>query len=125
MTMATFIGRCPHCGRGEDPQLTFTEDVPKRFKEILEIANGLGHEFKREEISLSQKLDDDLGWDSLDVAEMVMALEDAYSTEIPDDVVESWRTIGDIAECIAVRELSLTNSWRVGCTNEEAEKEDS
>ncbi len=39
---------------------------------------------------------DDLGADSLDVVELVMALEEAFDIEIPDDAVEEMRTIGDI-----------------------------
>jgi acyl carrier protein len=39
---------------------------------------------------------DDLGADSLDVVELVMALEEAFDIEIPDDAVEEMRTIGDV-----------------------------
>lgn len=39
---------------------------------------------------------DDLGADSLDVVELVMSLEDAFDIEVPDEVVEGMRTIGDI-----------------------------
>jgi acyl carrier protein len=39
---------------------------------------------------------DDLGADSLDVVELVMTLEEVFNIEVPDDVVEEMRTIGDI-----------------------------
>ena len=39
---------------------------------------------------------DDLGADSLDVVELVMTLEEVFDIEVPDDVVEEMRTIGDI-----------------------------
>ncbi len=39
---------------------------------------------------------DDLGADSLDVVELVMALEEEFGIEVPDEDVEGIRTIGDI-----------------------------
>ena len=39
---------------------------------------------------------DDLGADSLDVVELVMALEEAFDTEIPDEDAEKIRTVQDI-----------------------------
>lgn len=38
---------------------------------------------------------DDLGADSLDTVELVMALEEAFSTEIPDEDAEKIKTVGD------------------------------
>ena len=38
---------------------------------------------------------DDLGADSLDVVEMVMALEETFDLEIPDEDVEGIQTVGD------------------------------
>ncbi len=39
---------------------------------------------------------DDLGADSLDVVEMVMAIEDAFDIEVPDEAAEAMRTVGDV-----------------------------
>ena len=44
---------------------------------------------------------DDLGADSLDVVELVMALEEEFSIEVPDDDVENIRTIQDIVSYVA------------------------
>ena len=38
---------------------------------------------------------DDLGADSLDTVELVMAFEEEFNIEIPDDVQENIRTVGD------------------------------
>jgi acyl carrier protein len=38
---------------------------------------------------------DDLGADSLDLVELVMAFEEEFNIEIPDEVQESIRTVGD------------------------------
>lgn len=41
---------------------------------------------------------DDLGADSLDVVELIMAIEEAFDIEIPDDVAEDIVTVGDAVE---------------------------
>ena len=48
---------------------------------------------------------DDLGADSLDVVELVMALEERFGLEIPDADVASLRTIGDVEAYLAMRLL--------------------
>ena len=48
---------------------------------------------------------DDLGADSLDVVEMVMAIEEAFDIEINDDDAEAMRTVGDV-ETYVVKRLS-------------------
>ena len=46
---------------------------------------------------------DDLGADSLDVVEMVMAIEDAFDIEVADEDAESMRTVGDVEAYVAKR----------------------
>ncbi len=46
---------------------------------------------------------DDLGADSLDVVELVMSLEEAFSIEVPDDDVENIRSVRDIVEYVTSR----------------------
>jgi len=43
---------------------------------------------------------DDLGADSLDTVELIMALEEEFDIEIPDDVAEKIKTVGDAIEQI-------------------------
>ncbi len=57
----------------------------------------------KESLSPEANLLDDLGADSLDVVELVMALEEAFGIEVPDDDVENIRTIGDIVQYIEAR----------------------
>lgn len=41
---------------------------------------------------------EDLGADSLDVVELVMAFEESFGASIPDDRIESIKTVGDAAD---------------------------
>ena len=53
-----------------------------------------------EEISLDTSLTRDLEADSLDAVEIIMAIEDEYSIEIPDETAEEFKTVGDIVKCV-------------------------
>ncbi len=57
----------------------------------------------KESLSPEANLLDDLGADSLDVVELVMALEEEFGIEVPDDDVENMRTIRDIVQYIEAR----------------------
>jgi acyl carrier protein len=50
---------------------------------------------KEEEVALDKNFLDDLGADSLDIVELVMAMEDEFGFEIPDEEAENIRTVGD------------------------------
>ncbi|NTV42464.1 MAG: acyl carrier protein [Syntrophobacteraceae bacterium] len=58
------------------------------------IANQLGVD--KAIINAEANVVDDLGADSLDVVELVMALEEAFNLEIPDEDAEKIRTVKDI-----------------------------
>jgi len=57
------------------------------------IADQLG--VKKEEVTDNAKFVDDLGADSLDTVELVMALEEEFGVEIPDEDAEKLATVGD------------------------------
>lgn len=46
------------------------------------------------------RIAEDLGADSLDVVELLMSIEDEFSVEIPDEAIESMKTIGDVVKYI-------------------------
>jgi acyl carrier protein len=62
-------------------------------KVISIIAEQLG--LDEEEIKLDASFVDDLGADSLDIVELVMALEEEYGIEIPDEDAEKIKTVQD------------------------------
>ncbi len=66
----------------------------EKMKEI--IAEQLGVSVG--ELSLDTSFKDDLDADSLDLFELVMALEDEYDIEIPAEVSSNMKTIGDVVE---------------------------
>ncbi len=66
--------------------------VEDRIKEI--IADQLGVEL--EKITPEAKFVDDLGADSLDVVELIMAFEEEFGIEIPDEDAEKIQTVGDV-----------------------------
>lgn len=52
------------------------------------------------EIEPDTSLVDDLGADSLDAVEIIMAIEEEFSIEIPDDKFESLETVQDIVDLV-------------------------
>ena len=53
-----------------------------------------------ESVTYDASITDDLGADSLDVVDLVMTFEDEFGVEIPDDAVETIRTVSDIVKYI-------------------------
>ncbi|RTZ94512.1 MAG: acyl carrier protein [Deltaproteobacteria bacterium] len=70
--------------------------VEERVKEI--IVDQLGVD--ESEVTPEAKFIDDLGADSLDIVELVMALEEEYDIEISDEEAEKIQTVGDAIEFI-------------------------
>ncbi len=63
------------------------------------IADQLGMQ-EPSSIKPETNLLDDLDADSLDAVEIIMAIEDEFGLEIPDELAESLKTIGEIAEYV-------------------------
>jgi acyl carrier protein len=53
-----------------------------------------------DQIKPEAKFIEDLGADSLDTVELVMALEEAFGTEIPDQEAEKLQSVGDVIKFI-------------------------
>lgn len=52
------------------------------------------------EVSLEASLSDDLGADSLDAVELIMAIEDEFEIKVSDEVAQSFQTVKQIVEFI-------------------------
>ncbi len=73
-----------------------TKSIEERVKEI--ICEQLGVEEK--EVAPQAKFIEDLGADSLDTVELVMAFEEEFDLEIPDEDAEKITTVGDAIQYI-------------------------
>ena len=71
-------------------------DVAERVKKIVVEHLGVDADKVKAEASFI----DDLGADSLDTVELVMAFEEEFGIEIPDDAAESIQTVGDAVKFI-------------------------
>ena len=70
--------------------------VDEKVKDIISEQLGV----KKEEIKPESSFIDDLGADSLDTVEVVMALEEEFGIEIPDEDAEKITTVGDATKYI-------------------------
>lgn len=90
-------------GRGQKRTERFFEeeykmsDVADRVKKI--VVEHLGVE--EDKVVENASFIDDLGADSLDTVELVMAFEEEFGIEIPDDAAETIQTFGDATKFIS------------------------
>ncbi|QCX32243.1 acyl carrier protein [Caloramator sp. E03] len=68
------------------------EKVKERISDILGVDS--------DDITMESSFIDDLGADSLDIVELIMALEEEFDIEIPDEDAEKIQTVGDVVEYI-------------------------
>ena len=72
------------------------EEIAAKLNDI--IAESLG--VSTDEIQITASFIEDLGADSLDIVELVMAFEEEFGVEIPDDAAEKITTVGDATKYI-------------------------
>ncbi len=68
------------------------KSIADRVKEIIVEQLGVS----AEEVTPEAKFIEDLGADSLDTVELVMALEEAFEVEVPDEEAEKLTSVGDV-----------------------------
>ncbi len=73
-----------------------TEEVFEKVKAIIVEQLGVAEA----SVEMESSFIDDLGADSLDIVELVMALEEEFDMEIPDTDAEKVVTVGDVVEYI-------------------------
>ena len=74
-------------------------ELEDRVSEIIIEQLGI----TRDELVAKANFIDDLGADSLDIVELVMAIEEEFDIEIPDDDAEKIQTIGDAVSYVKGR----------------------
>jgi acyl carrier protein len=73
-----------------------SEEIFDKVKEIIIEQLGV----TETSVTMEASFIDDLGADSLDIVELIMALEEKFDTEIPDEDAEKIVTIGDVVDYI-------------------------
>ena len=72
------------------------KSIETRVKEI--IVDQLG--VNADQVTLEAKFVEDLGADSLDTVELVMAFEEEFDIEVPDEEAEKLQAVGDVVTYI-------------------------
>lgn len=71
-------------------------EILDKVKDI--VTEQLGVE--RDEVTIESSFIDDLGADSLDIVELIMAFEEEFNIEIPDEAAEKIKTVQDVVNYI-------------------------
>ncbi len=74
----------------EDRMASVFDTVKKNIVDILEV--------NEDEITLDSSFSDQMGADSLDLVEIITAMEEEYEIRIPDKDLEGMTTVGDLVE---------------------------
>ena len=70
--------------------------IDQRVKDIIVEQLGV----KPDQVTPEAKFIEDLGADSLDIVELVMALEEEFGIEVPDEQAEKLQSVGDVIKYI-------------------------
>ncbi len=73
-----------------------SDNIETQIKEI--IVEQLGVDAAK--VTADARFIEDLGADSLDTVELVMAFEDHFSIEVPDDAAENLKSVGDVIDYV-------------------------
>ncbi len=88
--------RCRTRGHGRNTHTHMSDNIDAQIKEI--IVEQLGVD--AEKVTPDARFVEDLGADSLDTVELVMAFEDKFSIEVPDDAAEQLKSVRDVIEYV-------------------------
>ena len=70
--------------------------IEQKVKDIIVEQLGVN----ADQVTTDAKFIEDLGADSLDTVELVMALEEEFNIEVPDEVAEKLQSVGDVVKHI-------------------------
>jgi acyl carrier protein len=97
-------GCLPLCGTGLNPRATnfnrttfmAEKSIEEKVKDIIVEQLGVNPE----QVTPQASFIEDLGADSLDIVELVMAFEEEFGVEVPDEDAEKLQTVGDVIKYI-------------------------
>ena len=72
------------------------EDILTNLVDCMQV----NFEIAPEQVTPTASFIEDLGADSLDIVELVMAFEEEFSVEVPDEDAEKLQTVGDVVKYI-------------------------
>jgi acyl carrier protein len=72
------------------------KSIEEKVKDIIVEQLGVNPE----QVTAQAKFIEDLGADSLDTVELVMAFEEEFNVEVPDEEAEKLQTVGDVVKYI-------------------------
>lgn len=75
------------------------ENIESRVRDIIVLQLGV----RPEEVVRTARLRDDLGADSLDTVELIMAFEEETGETIPEEMAEKLKTVGDVLDYLSAR----------------------
>src|SRR5439155_26997612 len=83
----------------ESTEFMADKSIEEKVKDIIVEQLGVN----TEQVTPQASFIEDLGADSLDIMELVMAFEEEFSVEVPDDDAEKLQTVGDVIKYIQER----------------------
>ncbi len=84
------------CGNNQLNRIMSDKTTEEKVKDI--IVDQLG--VSAEQVTIDAKFIEDLGADSLDTVELVMAFEEEFGIEVPDEAAEKLLSVGDVVKYI-------------------------
>jgi acyl carrier protein len=85
--------------RANQPKFMAEKSIEEKVKDIIVEQLGVNPE----QVTSQASFIEDLGADSLDIVELVMAFEEEFSVEVPDEDAEKLQTVGDVINYIKQR----------------------
>ena len=79
------------------------EEIVEAMKEVL--ASELGVD--ADKVTADARFKEDLDADSLDLVEVVLALEEKFGVEIPDDEIAGVKTVGEAADLVIAKQAAV------------------
>jgi acyl carrier protein len=95
-------GNCrdfPHAINTNRTNFMAEKSIEEKVKDIIVEQLGVNPE----QVTPQASFIEDLGADSLDIVELVMAFEEEFSVEVPDEDAEKLQTVGDVIKYIEER----------------------